>query len=277
VLIDWFTVTAQIVNFIVLVVLLKYFLYDRIIEAMDRREQNIRNRLQEAESERQEAEQEAESYRKKNEEMDQKRSEMLDQAKEEAEKERKSLTQKAREEVEKVRSRWHESVQKEKNSFLRDLRQLTAKQVYAISRRALQDLADSELEERLVEVFLSELQNMPEEKKRDMMDAIQKEGNSAVVRSGFEIPTKLRRKITEVLHGSLAENAEVTYETIPDMIMGIELKCHGEKMSWSLENYLADLEERAKETLEKEAQRGGKEEGKEARGKSQDRQEKEGG
>jgi len=272
VLIDWFTVTAQIVNFIVLVVLLKYFLYDRIIEAMDRREQNIRNRLQEAESERQDAEQEAESYRKKNEEIDQKRSEMLNQAKEEAEKERKSLTQKAREEVEKVRSRWQESVQKEKNTFLRELRQLTANQVYAISRRALQDLADSELEERLVGVFLSELQNMPEEKKHDMAEAIQKEGNTATVRSGFEIPTKLRRKITEALRDSLAENAEVTYETVPDMTMGIELKSRGEKMSWSLENYLNGLEERAKEALEREAQRGRNEEEKEESQKKQDKE-----
>jgi F-type H+-transporting ATPase subunit b len=245
---------------------------------MDRREQNIRNRLQEAEYERQEAEQEAEPYRKKNEEMDKKGRKMLDQAKEGAEKERESLTQKVREEVEKVRSRWHESVQKEKNAFIRELRQLTASQVYAVSRRALQDLAYTEVEERLVEVFLSELKNMPEEKKHDMVEAIQKgDNNTASVRSGFEIPTKLRRKITEAVHDSLAENAEVTYETIPDMIMGIELKSHGEKMSWSLENYLAVLEERAKETLEKEAQRGAKEEEKEVQEKSQDGQEKEKG
>jgi F-type H+-transporting ATPase subunit b len=126
-----------------------------------------------------------------------------------------------------------------------------------------------------VEVFLSEMENMPEEKKQDMAEAIRREGNTATVRSGFEIPTKLRRKMTEVLHESLAENAEITYETVPDMIMGVELKCRGEKMSWSLDNYLADLEERAKEALQKEIQRGRKEEKEEAQGESEERQEKE--
>jgi hypothetical protein len=44
VLINWFTVIAQIVNFLILVVLLKYLLYDRIIKAMDERRQRKRNR-----------------------------------------------------------------------------------------------------------------------------------------------------------------------------------------------------------------------------------------
>jgi F-type H+-transporting ATPase subunit b len=36
--IDWFTLVAQIANFLILVALLKHFLYNRIIKAMDERE-----------------------------------------------------------------------------------------------------------------------------------------------------------------------------------------------------------------------------------------------
>jgi F-type H+-transporting ATPase subunit b len=66
VLIDWFTVAAQIVNFLILMALLKYFLYDRVVKAMDEREEKIHSRLQQAESLRQEAEREREVYRHKN-------------------------------------------------------------------------------------------------------------------------------------------------------------------------------------------------------------------
>ena len=48
-LIDPFTVIAQIVNFAILAFLLKHFLYDRVIDAMDRREASIAERLSEAE------------------------------------------------------------------------------------------------------------------------------------------------------------------------------------------------------------------------------------
>ena len=47
-LIDWFTVVAQIVNFLVLVALLKHFLYGRLVEAIDAREKRIAARLAEA-------------------------------------------------------------------------------------------------------------------------------------------------------------------------------------------------------------------------------------
>ena len=46
--IDWFTVVAQIVNFLTLVGLLKKFLYGPIIRAMDDRERRIASRLEEA-------------------------------------------------------------------------------------------------------------------------------------------------------------------------------------------------------------------------------------
>ena len=59
-LIDWFTVIAQIVNFLVLVYLLKRFLYKPIIKAMDGREQRIAGRLEEADKREEEARQELE-------------------------------------------------------------------------------------------------------------------------------------------------------------------------------------------------------------------------
>ena len=41
-MINWFTVIAQIINFLVLVGLLKYFLYGRILQAIEKRDQQIR-------------------------------------------------------------------------------------------------------------------------------------------------------------------------------------------------------------------------------------------
>ena len=64
-LINWFTVIAQIVNFLILVVLLKYLLYNRIVRAMDERESKIQSRLKEAEEKEEAAEREAESFRQK--------------------------------------------------------------------------------------------------------------------------------------------------------------------------------------------------------------------
>ena len=57
-LIDLFTVIAQIINFLILVYLLKRFLFNRIIKIMDDRENQIIDRMQGAEAAKEEAQKE---------------------------------------------------------------------------------------------------------------------------------------------------------------------------------------------------------------------------
>lgn len=253
-LLDWFTVIAQIVNFLILVALLKYFLYDRIIRAMDKREARIQSRLEDADRKKKEAEDEAQSYHRKNEEMKEKRDQMLAEAREEADGKRKELTRKAREEVENARVRWQESLDREQATFLLDLKQLAAREIYALSRKALKDLAGADLEERLADVFVSKLKQMKKEDKDVVRQSIRREENKAVVRSGFELSTGSRQKITKAARGEIAEGVDITYDSDPQMIMGIELKAGGEKVMWSIRHYLAELEARVKRVIEKAAQ-----------------------
>ena len=49
-LIDWFTVGAQVLNFLILIWLLKRFLYKPILHAIDEREERIATELANADS-----------------------------------------------------------------------------------------------------------------------------------------------------------------------------------------------------------------------------------
>jgi F-type H+-transporting ATPase subunit b len=73
-LIDWFTVGAQIVNFLILVWLLKHFLYKPILDAIDAREKKIAAELADADTKRTEAEKERADFENKNKTFDQQRS-----------------------------------------------------------------------------------------------------------------------------------------------------------------------------------------------------------
>ena len=254
-LINWFTVIAQIVNFLILVFLLKYFLYDRIVKAMDEREQRIQLRLKEAEEKKQEAEQEARSYLEKNRDFDAKREEMLAQAKNEADARRKELTEEARLAVTKQRSVWLETIQRDKKSFVQDLRKMAGNQVYTIARKAFRDLADEDVEERVINAFLVHLNAMSKKTREALATSIKESKNEVIVRTAFEIPAKMREKITGALHRAIADGIQVRYEPASDLIMGIELKTRGRKIAWSLQVYLDTLEEHALQALEAEAQR----------------------
>ena len=54
-LIDWFTVGAQVLNFVVLVWLMKRFLYRPILDAIDAREKRVAAELADADARRAEA------------------------------------------------------------------------------------------------------------------------------------------------------------------------------------------------------------------------------
>ena len=248
-LIDWFTVAAQIVNFLVLVALLKRFLYGRIITAMDQREEKIASQLEEAAKKKKEAEQEVETYRRTNRELDEKKEEMLFQVKEEVELKRKELMKRAHGKVDQIQARWHEAIQREKDAFLQDLRQRTGKQVYTIARRALTDLANAHLEQRMVEAFVERIAKLDEKKQKAILASTQRGDHGVVINSAFEIPTNARQKITKVVRNHIGDAIDIRYQISPDMILGIELKTHGHKIAWSIDDYLDSLEESVSEAL----------------------------
>jgi F-type H+-transporting ATPase subunit b len=247
-LIDWTTVIAQIVNFLILLILLKYLLYNRIIKAMDKREERIQSRLEDAERKRQEAEQEMITFEEKSSELDRKREQFLDEAMEEAEAYKNELIQHAREEVESLRKRWYRSIEQEKESFVEELRRLAAKQVYDICRRALAELSSTEIEDQTVEVFLDRFQHMEKGQKGDLLSV----NGRVLVKSGHEVPENQREKIEQILKEIVKDLPEIIYETDPALIMGIEIKRRDKKIAWSLESYLADLERKTFSAFEKE-------------------------
>ncbi len=95
-LIDWFTVGAQALNFIVLVWLLKRFLYKPILQAVDAREKRIAKELADARAKMAEAEKLRDEFEHKNIEFGSQRATLLGKATDEATSERRRLLEDAR-------------------------------------------------------------------------------------------------------------------------------------------------------------------------------------
>ena len=95
-LIDWFTVGAQVVNFVILVWLMKHFLYKPILNAIDAREKRIASELADANAKRTEAEKERADFENKNKAFDDQRSALLSKATGDAKAEGAQLLDKAR-------------------------------------------------------------------------------------------------------------------------------------------------------------------------------------
>lgn len=248
-MIDWFTVGAQVVNFLVLVALLKRFLYGPVIRAMDEREESIRARLREADEKREQAEQEAADYRAKQAELDELREQALEEARRDAERERRERLRRAREEADALARRWRAEVEREQASFLSDLRRGVGGQSVAIARRALGDLADVPLERQLTAAFLNRVGELGDEDKATLADALRDNGGAAVVRTAFDPDPEDRERIRKALGSVVEDRVEVTFERSDDLVCGIEWVAGGRKLGWTLDGYLDEVAAEIEEVL----------------------------
>jgi len=240
--IDYFTTLSQIVNFLILVLLLKHFLYAPVLKLMNERERLIASRLEEVEEKRRAAEKEAETYQKKRQEISAEHEEMLIKAKEDAKKFRTDLEKKAEAEVERSKADWYESVESQKKAFLNDLRERTGRQVYAICRRVLRDLADEPLERQMIRTFVERLEGMDDSEKEAFKEFYKFPEQLIVVRSAFEIPEDVQEKIKAVLRDRTEAEVRVHFEIDDDLISGIEMSARNAEISWSIAGYLDSLE-----------------------------------
>ena len=242
-LIDPFVVIAQILNFLILVALLKRFLYKPIIQAMEARSQKIERQLATAASKEKDAEAEKELYLQKQQDLDAQKQNWLEQAKQEVEQEKANLTQQALAEVNRVRSQWYKTLEQDRHKFIRELRARLSRQVAVTTRKALSDLANANLETQIIDTFIDRLYDLDElQAERISTPPIPNPRHIILVRSSFTIPDEQSDRLIAAIREKIANNAEVEFEIVEDVICGIELRDRGYKISWNLEHYLTELE-----------------------------------
>lgn len=248
-LIDWFTVIAQIVNFLILVLLLRRFLYRPIMNAMAEREHKIADRLARAEQQQVAAAAEIEAYQQKNAAFEQERETLIRTAQAQVAERRQSWLEQAQVEVDQARTRWQKALAEEKESFLQTVRLQAGQQAYQVIRRALADLADEELEARIVKIFLARVAALPKAEAYSIMARLQQEMAVLNINSSFDIDNPERQALRQAIFARFGPGQAIEFHTTPDLICGLELAAPGHKVAWSLASYLDELEEALLETL----------------------------
>lgn len=252
-LVDWFTTAAQIINFLILVWLLKRFLYKPILRAMDERERRMVNALNEAEQQKANAENERLAFEKKAQELAKEKERVLKNVTEEAEEERKRMISAARDEVTGLEARWREAIDHEKSTFFQEFAGRVENEIFAISRQVLSDLAEANLEACIADRFIERLKSLDPGERERFVASLASSSNAVVITSAFEIPENDQRRIEAAIEQELGVAVRIQFVTGPEMIAGIELSTNSHKISWTIQNYLSTLQRDMDEVMGKGA------------------------
>lgn len=248
-LIDWFTVLAQVVNFLILVWLLKRFLYRPILDAIDAREKRIAKELADADAKKAEAQKERDEFQHKNEELEQQRAALLSKATDEAKAERQRLLDDARKAADALAAKRQEALRSEQQNLSEALSRRARDEVFAIARKTLADLATTSLEERMGAVFARRLREMDGKAKAGLSDALKSASSPGIVRSAFDLPAEQRAVIQNAINETFSANIHLRFEAAPNLVSGIELATDGQKVGWTITDYLTSLEKGVDELL----------------------------
>ena len=144
--INWFTVIAQILNFLVLVWLMKRYLYKPILSAIDDREKKIAGQLADAKTKKDEAQKEQDEFNKKNEVFDQQKKDMIDKATSEAATQGQKLLEDAKNNAKTLQDKLEKAAKEQQADLNHQMEQKTEQEVFAITKKVLTDLADVNFE-----------------------------------------------------------------------------------------------------------------------------------
>jgi F-type H+-transporting ATPase subunit b len=251
---DWFTVGAQALNFLVLVWLMKRFLYKPILDAVDAREKRIALALADAALKQTTAQKERDEFQMKNEDFDRQRNELLGQAKDEAKAERQRLLDEARHVADTLRAKKQDALANELQTLHQDIARRSREEVFAVAKKVLTDLAGLSLEERMGEVFTRRLRELDDEARAGLASALKTSSDTVHVRSTFDLPATRRDDIQQALNESLSSDIQIQFDTTPDLISGIELTANGWKVPWNIADTLGSLEERVGELIKEQSE-----------------------
>src|ERR1700722_1580496 len=219
-LIDWFTVGAQVLNFIVLVWVLKRFLYKPVLNAIDAREKRVAAELAAAELQLTEIKKARDELQAKGNAFDEERGALLAKAILGAQMETERLLGNARQAADAVTLQRNAALHSETARLSIELSRLAAAESINIARAALEDLAGADLEARICEVFVRRLREIDSPTREALGILFTKPMGEAVVMSSFKLSPADSIAIQTALKETFSADVHLRFETSSTTIGG---------------------------------------------------------
>ena len=134
--------------------------------------------------------------------------------------------------------------------FMKDLMRRVIDHVYAITIQTLADLAASDIEQHIVNVFLKKIKEINGAHGEKITQALRNSATGITIATSFELPGDQRDSILQAVLELADENKDVKFIVSKDILCGIELREKDYVIGWNLADYLNSLEKDLNNAIE---------------------------
>lgn len=245
--ISWWTLAIQAVNFLVLVWLLKRFLYKPVQDVIEKRKEESLAASAEADRAKAAAIAKEEHYQKALSEIEQERKAVLEKARAEIESERNKVLEDANSSAAKIINDAKKAVEQEKSAARDGLKTETTELAVQLAKTMLGGLAKSVPNDVMLDVLEAELSNLPANEKRRLDKEIEADGAHVEIITPRDLTSREQKTWKSRIEKILDHPIEAKFASDPDIISGSVLRLPHTVIRATWADKLASAEEALKQ------------------------------
>lgn len=233
---DLTTIALEILNFLVLVWLLKHFLYQPVLNVIDQRQQNINNTLAEAQQTQQQAESLQQQYEERLAHWQQEKTQAQQELAESINQQRAEQMAKLEQELADLKEKHQASDKAQHEQWQHHVISQAIEYGASFATKVLTPLADAELEQKLILLFCQQVSGWPPEACEKFSSSHNLQGQKLVVYTAYPAGEKSQQLLQQTLQTLFGHALDVKFVQRPELIAGVRIAAG----AWTLGLNLAD-------------------------------------
>jgi F-type H+-transporting ATPase subunit b len=220
---SWSTFVLEIINFLILVWILKRFFYKPVLDVIAKRRAGIDDSLNSAEALQADAEKLRKQYEGRLADWDQERQQARTALNRELDAERVKKMEQLHNELEQEREKTHVIEKRHQAVAMHKMEETALEQAARFASRLLAKACGAETEANLVELVITELSRLSPERIADLRNSYGKAPDTALVVSARPLSDHQRQQLEQVLMTVVGPAVNVQFEQDSELMAGVRI------------------------------------------------------
>lgn len=220
---DWSTFALEIINFLILVWILKHFLYRPVLKVITQRRADIEKTMADARRTEAEANGLRQQHERELAQWEQEKETAQARLREELAAERKRMMAELEASIAEERERRRVLDERRQHDLLRSVEEQGVAQGAAFAAKLLGRAATPELEARLYTLLIEDLRGLRAEDRRAVAEAAAAPGLQIRVQSAFPLDENRRTELAQALAEMAGRTLPVEYRENPELLAGFHV------------------------------------------------------
>jgi len=220
---NWSTFVLEIINFLVLVWILKRFLYKPVLDVIAARRKSIEDQLAESKSLREEAEALKQQYTGRLSEWEDEKRRTREALAHDIEQERARRLADMQSDIEREQEKARVAEARRQAEARREIERQALAQGAAFSSRLLGQAAGPELEDRLLSLLIDGLSGLPQQRLSQLRERWGDPERLIDVTSAFTLSDSQRQRLTEAIRATVGASATLRFDQDEALVAGLRI------------------------------------------------------